>query len=122
MLKEPALVLTPPARELPVIELCVNFGMFAGREVTSAELDALGHELLEKIGEVSIIAEQRHEIGALSEASVHQVRVEVPAEALVLWNCELVELRGRLMEVAERWARGCIADRSQELGEASRSS
>ena len=100
----------------------IAFGMFAGREVTSAELDALGHELLEKIGEVSIIAEQRHEIGALSEASVHQVRVEVPAEALVLWNCELVELRGRLMEVAERWARGCIADRSQELGEASRSS
>jgi hypothetical protein len=106
MLKEPALVLTPPTRELPAIELCVNFGMFAGREATSAELDALGHELLDKIGEVSIIAEQRHEIGALSEAAVHQVRIEIPAEALALWNCELVELRGRLMEVTLRWARG----------------
>jgi hypothetical protein len=118
MLKDPALVLTPPERELPVIELCVNFGVFAGRDATSAELDALGHELLEKVGQVSIIAEQRHEIGALSEAALHQVRIEVPAEAVALWDCEIVELRGRLIEATERWALGCIAERNQELGQA----
>src|SRR4029453_19445762 len=68
---------TPPA-----LEVRVNFGMFAGREATPAEIDALGQQVLEKVGSVSIVSEERHEINARSEASVHQVRIEVPADSV----------------------------------------
>jgi len=114
---EPELVFSPPARVQPAIELCVNFGVFAGRDATAAELDALGHELLDKVGAVSIIAERRREIGVLSEAALHQVRIEISAEALPPWEGDLAELRGRLLEATERWARACVADRHQELTE-----
>jgi hypothetical protein len=45
------------------------------------------------------------------------VRVEVPAEAVPVWGRDLPELRGRLIEVTERWALACIADRGEEIGE-----
>src|SRR4029453_14283649 len=59
-----------------------NFGMFAGGEAPPAEIDALGQQVLEKVGSVSIVSEERHEINARSEASVHQVRIEVPADSV----------------------------------------
>lgn len=102
-----------PERELPALELRVNFGLFAGREATQAEIDALGRELLEKAKHVSIVAERHHEIGAEAESCVHQLRIEVPAEALPLWECDVLEMRGRLIEVTERWARACIDDRRE---------
>jgi hypothetical protein len=97
-------------REPPALEVRVNFGMFAGRAATAAEIDALAQQLLEKVGSVSIVSEERHEIDPHSEASVHQVRIEVPAEV-----GRRLELAGRLIETAERWARECIADRHVEL-------
>ena len=63
----------------PAIEVRVNFGVFAGREATAAEIDRLAEWLLDEVGEVSIISEERHEIDAHVEASVHQVRIEVGA-------------------------------------------
>src|SRR4029453_3320031 len=76
---------TPPA-----LEVRVNFGMFPGREATPADVDALrqqrletvgarGLEVLEKVGSVAIVSEERHEINARSEAAVPQVRIEVRA-------------------------------------------
>jgi hypothetical protein len=105
------LVFGAPKREPPALELRVNFGVFAGREVTQAEIDALGKELLEKARHVSIVSERHYEIGADAESSVHQLRIEIPSEALPLWECDLPEMRGRLIEVTERWARACIAER-----------
>jgi hypothetical protein len=112
---EPALVFAAPKREEPALELRVNFGVFAGREATQAEIEALGKELLEKAKHVTIVSERHHEIGYEAESSVHQLRIEVPAEALPLWECDVPEMRGRLIEVTERWALGCIADRSQSV-------
>jgi hypothetical protein len=103
--------------EPPALEIRVNFGMFAGREATSAELDGLAAVLLDKVTEVAIVAEERHEVGPHSETSLHQVRIEVGGNELPEDDHELDEFRGRLIETAERWARECIAERHVELSD-----
>jgi len=95
----------------------VNFGVFAGRGATAAEIDELAQALLPKVGEVSIVAEERHEIGEESEASVNQVRIQVAADQLPDDEHELDVLCGRLVEAAESWARGCISERHAEVFE-----
>ena len=102
-------------RTPPALEVRVNFGMFAGREATPAEIDLLAQQLLEKVGSVSIVSEERHEINTHSEASVHQVRIEVQADAVPPEIGRRLELAGRLIETAERWASACIAERHVEL-------
>jgi hypothetical protein len=97
------------------VEVRVNFGVFAGRRATPAEIDELAKALLPKVGEVAIVAEERHEIGESSEASLNQVRIEVSAEHLPDDEHDLDELCGRLVEAAERWANNCIAERHAEI-------
>jgi hypothetical protein len=101
--------------EPPALEVRVNFGMYAGREATPAEIDDLATQLLEKVGSVSIVSEERHEIDDHSEAAVHQVRIEVSADSLPEDRGNREELAGRLIETAERWAGACIAERHVEL-------
>jgi hypothetical protein len=103
--------------EQPGLEIRVNFGMFSGRQATPAEIQELGAELLPEIGNAEISAETRYEIGPGSEADVHQVRIEVPQAALPSEEFETGELAGRLLAIAERWARGCIAERHAEISE-----
>jgi hypothetical protein len=95
----------------------VNFGVFAGRAATPAEIDELAETLLRKVAEVSIVAEERHEIGPATEASLNQVRIEVSPEQLPDDEHELDILCGRLVEAAETWARACIAERHAEVSE-----
>jgi hypothetical protein len=88
-------------------DIRVNFGMFAGREATQAEIDDLARTLLERIPAVTIVAEQRTVADRDMEASVHQIRIELDgAEAQ------------RPLELAEQWAEACIADRRVEIAEA----
>lgn len=101
--------------EPPALEVRVNFGIFAGRGATPAEIDELATQLLEKVGSVSIVSEERHEIDAHSEAAVHQVRIEVEADSLPEERRGREELAGRVIETAERWAGACISDRHVEL-------
>jgi hypothetical protein len=101
----------------PALEVRVNFGMFAGREATPAEIDDLAAQLLEKVAPVSIVSEERHEIDTHSEAAVHQVRIEVNSESIPEELRRREELAGRLIETAERWATACIAERHVEVSE-----
>lgn len=112
---EPVIAFATRTSEPPALEIRINFGMFAGREATPAEIEGLATELLDKVGEVSIVAEARHEIGPHSEASLHQVRIEVGEDDLPSDEHELDEFRGRLLEMSERWARECFADRHVEV-------
>jgi hypothetical protein len=112
---EPAIAFATRTFEPPALEIRVNFGMFAGREATPAEIDDLAADLLDKVTEVAIVAEERHEISSHSEASLHQIRIEVSGDELPDDEHELDEMRGRLIETADRWARECIADRSVEI-------
>jgi hypothetical protein len=103
--------------EPPGLEIRINFGVFAGREATPAELDDLARELLPDVGEVSVVAEQRHEVSEDSEVALHQVRVEISGDRLPTELEDAEELETRLLAGAERWARLCIADRHAELTE-----
>jgi hypothetical protein len=93
------------------IEVRVNFGVYAGRGATPAEIDRLAEWLLDEVGEVSIIAEERHEIDAHVEASVHQVRIEVTPENVPGNRWERRTLERRLVDRAAYWARLCVSER-----------
>jgi hypothetical protein len=114
---EPAVAFSVSERESPGVEIRVNFGIFAGREVTSAELDELAQAVVPRVGEASIVAEERLEVGGEAEAALHQVRILVAPEHLPADARERDELRGRLIEIAETWARDCIAERHAEVSE-----
>jgi hypothetical protein len=114
---QPQLAFSVRETEPPGVEVLVNFGVFAGRRATPAEIDGLAKLLLPKVGDVSIVAEERHEIGEETEASLNQVRIQVSPDHLPGNEHELDELCGRLVEAAETWARGCIADRHAEVSE-----
>jgi hypothetical protein len=117
MKAEPQLAFCVRDDEPPGVEVRVNFGVFAGRGATPAEIDELARALVPKVGEVSIVAEHRHEIGSESEASVNQVRVEVSPDRLPDDEHELDMLCGRLVEAAEHWASSCIAERHADVAE-----
>ena len=85
--------------------------------VERTEIENLARSLLPKVGEVAIVAEERHEIAENSEASLNQVRIEVAPERLPDDEHELDMLCGRLVEAAERWAQDCIAERHAEVSE-----
>ncbi len=114
---EPQLAFCVREVEQSGVEVRVNFGVFAGRGATPAEIDELAKALLPKVGEVAIVAEERHEIGEDSEASVSQVRIEVAPDQLPDDEHELDVLCGRLVEASEAWARSCIAERHTEVSE-----
>jgi hypothetical protein len=101
--------------EIPAVEVRVNFGVFAGREATRAEIDRLAAWLLDEVGEVSIISEERHEIDANVEASVHQVRVELAPEDVPSDPEERDALEQRLLERAVHWARLCVSERHVDV-------
>jgi len=95
----------------PRIEVRVNFGLVAGRGATPAEIDRLAEWLLDEVGEVSIIAEERHEIDAHVEASIHQVRIEVDPDNLPGDPFRRRALEQRLVDRASHWARICATER-----------
>jgi len=97
------------------LEIRVNFGVFAGRDATSAELEELGKLLVPEAGEVSIVGEQRHEISGDVEVVLHQVRVSVSPEVVPDGPTERKELCERLVTLAEIWARQCINERHAEI-------
>ena len=114
---EPALAFATRTIEQPALEIRVNFGLFAGREATPAEIDDLAAALRDKLKELTIVSEARHELSERSEATVRQVRIEASGEELPTDEHELDELRGRLIEIAERWTRACASERSIEPAE-----
>src|SRR5215207_3735038 len=86
----------------------INFGVLTGREVTAAEVDELARELHARVDTFSIVAEQRYEFAGDVEAAVHQVKIEIESPIDE-------EFRGRLLEIAERWADACAAERTLQL-------
>jgi len=101
-------------REHAAIEVRVNFGIFAGREVTPSEIDDLARILLDEVRAVSVVSEERHEIDKDVEIAVHQVRVEVGKDALPE-GADVSALSERIATLAEHWAEGCISERHAEI-------
>jgi hypothetical protein len=99
------------------LEIRVNFGVFAGRDATSAELEELGKLLVPEAGEVSIVGEQRHEISQDAEVVLHQVRVSISPENVPDDPGERKAFCKRVVTLAEIWARQCINERSSEISD-----
>lgn len=117
MRPEPAIAFCTREADSPGLEVRINFGVFAGRDATPAEIDDLGKALLPVVGEVTVVAEQRRELTEEVEVALHQVKVEIASEQLPESELELGELCGRLVERAERWARACFDERHAEVAE-----
>jgi hypothetical protein len=105
---EPSISLFVREQEEPGIEVRVNFGVFAGRHATPAEIDELAAALRNLLPEFAIVSEERHEFGGAVEAAVHQVVVDVPREH----TGETPEfLAEQIVLAANGWALDCIASR-----------
>jgi hypothetical protein len=85
------------------VELVVNFGMFAGRDATRAEVERLASALLDDVESVEIVCEHRYEFDREREGNVYQVKVVLPPDG--------ERIAGTLAEKTEAWAAECIADR-----------
>jgi hypothetical protein len=109
---EPVVALPVRTREEPGIEVRINFGVFAGRTVTPAEIDDLATRMSELVPEFAIVAEERHEFGGAVEASVHQVVVDVEREHA---GPEADVLAERIVLEANGWALECIESRHAEI-------
>jgi hypothetical protein len=108
---EPAIALRAVERDRSAVTVRVNFGVFAGRQATPAEIDELARLLANEADEFTIVAEERHEFGGAVEASLRQVRIEIGGPA----DLECDELADRVVEAADGWARACVAERSVEV-------
>jgi len=86
-------------------ELRINFGVFAGRSATPAEIEQLARLLLPELGDVTIVAEDRRELNAQSETSLYQVCIALSDGADI----------ERVIGVAEAWARAHIEDRHADV-------
>src|SRR5438874_5769408 len=114
-MNDPSLAFLATPQTRPGLEIRINFGVFAGREATAAEIDELARALLPEIGEVTIVAEQRHELSDEVEASIHQVRVEVEEANLPEGVVGLAELSDRLVDACDGWARSAIDARHVDV-------
>jgi hypothetical protein len=110
---EPSIAFRVREHAGPALEVRVNFGVFAGRNATQAEIDDLAHSLNEVVETFAILAEERHEFGGAVETSIRQVVIEVNGDD-VGEDADL--LSERIVARAEQWASDCIRSRS-DLGE-----
>jgi hypothetical protein len=85
-------------------DIRINFGLFAGRDATQAEIDELAHTLLEELESVTIVAEQRTVRDRDMEVLVHQIRIE-PGDGNI----------PAIVALAAAWAEACITERHAEL-------
>jgi hypothetical protein len=107
-LQEPVISFRVLEHDEPGLEVRVNFGVFAGRSATPAEIDTLAEQLRDLLPSFVIVAQERHEFGAVVETSLHQVVIEVPREHVGESPDVLAE---RVVLAANGWALDCIARR-----------
>ena len=107
-MNEPTLAFRDADYSRPALVVRVNFGVFAGRNATQAEIDDLARSLNELAESFAVVAEERHEFGGDVEAMLRQIVVEFESDVDA----------ADAIERAEEWARNCIAARS-DLGELS---
>jgi hypothetical protein len=101
-------VVTYETRPAPALQFLVNFGVVTGRDATRLDIRKLSEALLVILPAVTILSEERFEVGTSSRADLHEVRVEVPHESLPPDDVDIEALRAQLTEVIRDWARACV--------------
>ena len=105
MIELPRVIVNEPTTS--PVEVRVNFGLLTGREATPAELDDLAGRLVPVLGSVSLIAEHRQETDGHAEAELHQVRIDLEADAPA----------DTVVSIAESWLDDCFESRHAEVSE-----
>jgi hypothetical protein len=105
---EPSIALRVREQKEPALVVRVNFGLFAGRHATPAEIDDLAGALRGLAPSFALVSEERHEFGPHGEASLHQVLIELTSEHA---GAEPEALAERVVATAAEWANACIAAR-----------
>lgn len=95
--------------ERSALEVRVNFGLFAARGATPAEIDDLARALKDVLPSFEIVAEERHEFGGAVEASVHQVVIHADETD--------DDVAVQIVAAAEEWAEACFAARHSDLSD-----
>ena len=107
---------TSPAVALTFL---VNFGIFAGRDVSKLELERLGRLLLSIVEGVTLVSEHRFELAEGSSIDLHQVRVAIDRAMLPSDEPDIEALRARITVLLEDWVRSCLTEVSgQEFTDA----
>src|SRR3954465_14227677 len=97
----------------------VNFGIFAGRDVSKLELERLGHMLLQIVEGVTLVSEHPFELAGGSSIALHQVRVAIDRAVLPSDEPDIEALRARIAGLLEDWVHSCLTEVSgQELTDA----
>jgi hypothetical protein len=113
---EPEAVITWETRPAPALEFTVNFGVFAGRQVSRREVERLSHVLLAIVPHMSISSEERLEVGTDAAVTLNQVHVEIENDALPADEPDIGALRARIAETIKDWLESCLTQVSgQEL-------
>ena len=94
----------------PALAVLVNFGLVAGRKPTRAELEELAHAVREVVPILTVVDEQRFEVGEEIEVLLEEVRIEVPESAVAMTGSDPLSLRTRIVEIADRWVSRCATD------------
>jgi hypothetical protein len=113
-LSEPSIAFRAPGSGDVACTVRVNFGLYAGRNATQAEIDDLARLLSGIVESFAVVAEERHEFGGSVETALRQTVIEIEETGVV--DDELCD---RVVACAEAWAAGCIRSRSDlgDLGE-----
>jgi hypothetical protein len=111
---DPAIAFCVREHDDPALEVRINFGVFAGRHVTNAEIDRLAHALRDEVASFAIVGEERHEFGGDVEASIHQVVIEIDRENA---TGDLGALCDRIIALVDTWAADCFETRHADVSE-----
>jgi hypothetical protein len=92
------------------LQLTVNFGIFAGREVSRDDVGRLGEALLALVSGVTLCAGRRYEFAhGAAEVAAYEVEIRFPAFILPTEPAEHEELVDKLLQTVSLWARDCAA-------------
>lgn len=100
-MSQPELVFSAPG-DNGAAELIVNFGVYAGRQATPAEIERLARTFLPELRALEVVCEQRYEFTQNAEATVYRIRVLAPGAGIG---------SDELREAVAAWARDCIGER-----------
>jgi hypothetical protein len=105
---DPQAVIVWETGPAPALSFSVNFGVFAGRDVSRLEITKLGSQLLSLVENVAITSEHLYEFGQRSAGDLFQVRIDMHHDVLPPREADIEALRGKVAETLEAWLRSCL--------------
>ncbi len=92
------------SQESPLV-LTVNFGLFAGREASRADVDSLGDALLALVSGFSLFVGRRYDFAADgAEVAAYEVEIRFPTFMLPTESEEHAALVEKILKTINSWA------------------